>query len=57
MRPAIVIGFLGLALALRIAFGSPPEGSFDDRFRRADEKLEAMAKSIEADLEEQSPRP
>ena len=50
MRPAIVLGLLALALVLRVALGAPPSGSFDDRFTRAEDRLEALAKTIEDDL-------
>ncbi len=51
MRPALVLGFLALAFFARIAFGDAPQGSFDDRFNRAERELEELANSIEEELE------
>jgi len=50
MRPAIILGLLALALVLRVALGEPPTGSFDDRYTRAEDRLEALAKTIEDEL-------
>lgn len=53
----IAIFLIGLAGAIILSLGGKREPSFDDRFERADAKLEAMSQEIEAELEEsQAPR-
>lgn len=52
----IVIFLIGLAGAIVLSLGSKREPSFDDRFDRADEKLEAMSREIETELEEAQPQ-
>lgn len=55
MRPALVLGLLGVILALRVVMGDPPASSFDTRFEEADAKLEALSEGIERDLAETRP--
>lgn len=51
----IVIFLIGLTGAIILSLGSKREASFDERFERADDKLEAMSQEIEAELEEAQP--
>lgn len=50
MRPALVLGMLALAFVARIVFGPGPQGTFDDRFKRAERELEEMSQNIDAEL-------
>ncbi|KWV90812.1 hypothetical protein [Erythrobacter sp. YT30] len=52
MRPALVLGFLAVVFVARITFGDGPEGSFDDRFDRAEREMKNLSESIEAELAE-----
>jgi hypothetical protein len=51
----IVIFLIGLAGAVILSLGGQREKGFDERFERADEKLEAMSEEIEADLKKNQP--
>ena len=53
MRRLIILALvlIGVAGLLAVLWSSSREESFDERFERADKRLEDMAKSIEADLD------
>ena len=51
----IVIFLIGLAGAIVLSLGGKREPNFDERFERADDKLEALSQDIEAELEEAQP--
>lgn len=54
MRRSVVLAILmiGLAGAALLFLRTSREETFDERFERADQRLEDMAQSIEEDLEE-----
>lgn len=54
MRRPVVLAILmiGLAGAALLFLRTSREETFDERFERADQRLEDMAQSIEEDLEE-----
>ena len=58
MRRPVVLAILmiGLAGAALLFLRTSREETFDERFERADQRLEDMAKSIEEDLEEAQAR-
>lgn len=47
----LALALIGVAGLLVVLWGPSREESFDERFERADQRLEDMAKSIEADLD------
>lgn len=52
MRFALPIGLLILAAGLLVTLTRSQPESFEERFDRADQRIEAMAKDIESDLKE-----
>lgn len=48
----IVIALIGLALAALFLIDGRRDEDFDDRFERAEQRIEDMAQSIEEELDE-----
>lgn len=48
---AIIIAFVATGLVLFLALREPDTGSFDERFKDADERLEALSESMKAQLD------
>ncbi len=52
MRPLVVLTILALALLATLFLGDGPEGSFDDRYARTQQRIEDMARDIDRDFED-----
>ena len=51
----IVILLVGVCGAIILSLGGKQEPGFDQRFKSADDKLEAMSQEIEAELDKTEP--
>ena len=51
MRPVVVLAVLALGLLATLLLGDGPEGSFDDRYARTQQRIQEMAAEIDKDFE------